>query len=203
MVDTTESRVLVVACEEFLLTVVTVLLHAPTDCEGPSKPWVGQDGTMSQWTAVRTLELNVVQAESSWVISGVPFRHVDAGMPPVLGPFRTAKAAMEGNHKPVNDGLVFTKKGSSFIPCHEGKLEPYGPSFTAIGSILPPFLLLEDLVKCRTGHNKSDPFSLRASRPWTESKTATKEAAAMRQFRMVPTLSVREESEWPVARWHA
>jgi hypothetical protein len=158
---------------------------------------------MGQWPTFGTLELNVIQAKGCRVIAGIPFRHVDAGMPPVLGPFCKAKAAMEGNRKPVNDGLVFTEKGSSFIPRHEGQLEPYGPSFAAIGNILPLFLLLEDLVKCRTGHNKSDPFSLRASRPWTESKTATKEAAAMRQFRMVPTLSVREESEWPVARWHS
>jgi hypothetical protein len=43
MLNTTESRVLVVACEELLLAMVTVLLHAPTDCERPSKRWVGQD----------------------------------------------------------------------------------------------------------------------------------------------------------------
>jgi hypothetical protein len=150
MVNATESGVLIVVCEEFLLTMVTVLLHALTDCEGPSKRWIGQNGTVGQWTAVGTLELNVMQAKGRRVIAGVPFRHVDAGMPPVLGPFRTAKTAVECNHKPVYDCLVFTKERSSFIPCHEGKLEPHGPSFTAVGDILPPFLLLEDLVKCRT-----------------------------------------------------
>jgi hypothetical protein len=104
---------------------------------------------MSQWLTVGTLELNVIQAKGRRVIAGVPFCHVDAGMPPVLGPFHTAKAAMEGNHEPFNDGLVFAEKGSSFIPSHEGKLEAHGPSFTAIGNILTLFLLLDDLVKCR------------------------------------------------------
>jgi hypothetical protein len=150
MVNTTESGVLVVACAELLFTMVTVLLHAPTDCEGPSKHWVGQDGTVGQWLTVGILELNIIQAESRQVVAGIPFLHVDVGMPPVLGPFHTAKAAMEGNHKPVNDGLVFAEKRSSFMPRHESKLEPHGPSFTAVGNIFPPFLLLEDFVKCRT-----------------------------------------------------
>jgi hypothetical protein len=57
---------------------------------------------------------------------------------------------MECNHEPINDCLVFAEKGRSFMSFHESELKTHSPSLTAVGNILPPFLLLEDLVKCRT-----------------------------------------------------
>jgi hypothetical protein len=152
---------------------------------------------MGQWPAICTLELNVIQAKGCRVISGVPFRHVDAGVPPVLGPFRTAKATMEGNHKPVNDGLLFTEERGSFVPRHEGKSEPHGPSFTAIGNILPPFPLLEDLFKCRTQGVRS--LFLTGIPALDGIKDSNKGGCGNE---VLPN-GAHFEREWPMARWHA